>query len=80
LLLNRPVMAISFHHKCASLMSEMDLSDYCQDIDQLDSETLIEQFQELERNRNAVKRTIEQKVAETRRSLDEQYELLFPGS
>ena len=27
LLLNKPVVAISFHHKCASLMEQMGLSD-----------------------------------------------------
>jgi polysaccharide pyruvyl transferase WcaK-like protein len=36
LLLNKPVIAISFHHKCASLMSQMGLSEYCQDINRLD--------------------------------------------
>jgi polysaccharide pyruvyl transferase WcaK-like protein len=77
LLLNRPVIAVSFHHKCASLMSEMDLSDYCSDIDNLDAEKLIDQFQRLERNYDAVRRLIERKVDESRRALDEQYELIF---
>jgi hypothetical protein len=35
LLLSKPVIAISFHHKCSSLMSEMGLSEYCQDINQM---------------------------------------------
>ena len=35
LLLNKPVIAISFHHKCSSLMSQMGLSEYCQDINNL---------------------------------------------
>ena len=46
----QPVIAISFHHKCASLMEEVGLSEYCQDIDKLNGQKLIERFQELERN------------------------------
>jgi polysaccharide pyruvyl transferase WcaK-like protein len=37
-LLKKPVIAISFHHKCASLMSEMGLSGYCHDIGQMNAE------------------------------------------
>ena len=42
LLLNKPVMAISFHHKCASLMRQVGLSSYCQDIHELSAEKLID--------------------------------------
>ena len=44
LLLNKPSIAISFHHKCSSLMSQMGLSEYCQDINRLNADKLIEQF------------------------------------
>ena len=47
LLLSKPVIAISFHHKCSSLMSDMGLSEYCHDINQMNADTLIEQFQAL---------------------------------
>ena len=47
LLLGKPVIAISFHHKCSSLMSDMGLSEYCHDINQMNADTLIEQFQAL---------------------------------
>ena len=49
LLLGKPVVAISFHHKCSSLMSDMGLSEYCHDINQMNADTLIEQFQALVR-------------------------------
>src|SRR5207249_10993140 len=62
MLLNKPVIAISFHHKCASLMSEMGLSEYCHDINQMNADRLITQFQQLERNREEVKRIIRQGV------------------
>jgi polysaccharide pyruvyl transferase WcaK-like protein len=77
LLLNKPVIAISFHHKCSSLMRQMKLSEYCHDIDNMDTNRLIVQFQKLEQNRQAVKRTIGHGVDEARAALDEQYDLLF---
>jgi polysaccharide pyruvyl transferase WcaK-like protein len=77
LLLDKPVIAISFHHKCSSLMTEMNLSEYCHPIDQMDANTLIAQFQELEQNREAVKRTIARGVSEARAALADQYDLLF---
>ena len=77
LLLNKPVIAISFHHKCSSLMRQMKLSEYCHEIDHMDADRLIGQFQKLEQNREAVKRTIGQGVDEARAALDEQYDLLF---
>jgi polysaccharide pyruvyl transferase WcaK-like protein len=77
LLLSKPVIAISFHHKCSSLMSEMGLSEYCHDINQMNADILIEQFQALVRNSDDAKRMIVQRVDEARQALDEQYQLLF---
>jgi polysaccharide pyruvyl transferase WcaK-like protein/chemotaxis methyl-accepting protein methylase len=80
LMLNKPVIAISFHHKCSSLMKDMHLSEYCHDIDHMDVERLIEQFQTLEQHRETVKCTIAAEVRAARAALDEQYELLFGAS
>jgi polysaccharide pyruvyl transferase WcaK-like protein len=79
LLLNKPVISISFHHKCTSLMEEMGLSDYCQDINHMDAGRLIEQFQDLEKNAEKLKPVIRQKVEQSRKALDEQYSLIFKG-
>jgi polysaccharide pyruvyl transferase WcaK-like protein len=79
LLLNKPVISISFHHKCTSLMEEMGLSEYCQDINHMDAGRLIEQFQDLEKNAEKVKPVIRQKVEQSRKALDEQYSLIFKG-
>ena len=38
MLLNKPVIAISFHHKCSSLMRQMKMSEYCHDIHRMDAE------------------------------------------
>jgi polysaccharide pyruvyl transferase WcaK-like protein len=77
LLLNKPVIAISFHHKCASLMSEMGMAEYCHDINHMNANTLIEQFQDLERNAEKLKPVIRQKVDQSRKALDEQYKTIF---
>ena len=73
LLLNKPVIAISFHHKCSSLMSQMGLAEYCQDINSLNADRLIEQFCLLQQNADSVKHMIKEKVEACRDALDEQY-------
>jgi polysaccharide pyruvyl transferase WcaK-like protein len=77
LMLNKPVISISFHHKCASLMSEMGLSEYCQNIDNLDSARLIGQFMELEQNSVSLKSHIKQKIEQHCKALGEQYSFIF---
>lgn len=77
LLLNKPSIAISFHHKCSSLMSQMGLSEYCQDIMQLSADRLIEQFCQIEENAESLRNMIGEKVADCRKALDEQYALIF---
>jgi polysaccharide pyruvyl transferase WcaK-like protein len=77
LALNKPVICVSFHQKCTSLMQDMGLQEYCQDIKQLNASKLIEQFCQLEKNVETLKPMIKEKVAECRRSLDEQYSLIF---
>ena len=80
LLLNKPVIAISFHHKCASLMSEMGLSRYCQEFQQINADALVAQFQELTHNAVNLQRIIREKVGELRAALDEQYRIIFGGN
>jgi polysaccharide pyruvyl transferase WcaK-like protein len=77
LLCNKPVISISFHHKCVSLMSAMGLSAYCLDIDDLKADMLIAKFCDLETNANKLKPLIREKVREFRKALDEQYRLIF---
>jgi polysaccharide pyruvyl transferase WcaK-like protein len=77
LLLNKPVIAISFHQKCASLMSQMGLSEYCHDINGMNAARLIEQFQNAESDVDRLKFVIKQGVERSRRALDEQYALIF---
>lgn len=77
LLCNKPVIAISFHHKCDSLMNAVGLSAYCEDINDLKADRLIEKFRNLETNASALKPLISEKVTEFRKDLDDQYKLIF---
>ena len=77
LLCNKPVISISFHHKCESLMSTMGLSEYCLDINDLKADKLIEKFCDLENDTAKTKTVIEEKISEFRKALDEQYRFIF---
>ena len=73
LLLDKPVVALSYHEKIASLMSGVGLSQFCQEVDALDLGGLIERFTRLEREAAATRSLIGRKAAEYRKALDEQY-------
>jgi polysaccharide pyruvyl transferase WcaK-like protein len=77
LLLNKPVISLAFHHKCVSLMSDVGLSQYCHDLHHLDVEKLIGQFRDLVKNQEALAPLIQEKAERFRRSLDEQYAIIF---
>jgi len=77
LLLNKPVVALSYHEKIASLMAGVGMGDYCQNIDRLDVDVLVQQFLKLEKNADIVKPVIEQKVEQYRKALDRQYAHIF---
>jgi polysaccharide pyruvyl transferase WcaK-like protein len=74
---NKPVISLSFHHKCESLMSAVGLSEYCLDIKDCDADMLIEKFRALEKNADNIKPLIKQKVRGFREALDEQYRCIF---
>jgi polysaccharide pyruvyl transferase WcaK-like protein len=80
LLCNKPVISISFHDKCAALMSAMGLQEYCLDINTLKADALIEKFCDLKRNADKLKPLIRQKASEFRDALEEQYRLIFDDS
>lgn len=77
MVLNKPVMAISFHHKCTSLMEQMGLSDFCQDINELRADELVEHFLRLEEKSSWVREILRTKLADQRHALDEQYAILL---
>jgi polysaccharide pyruvyl transferase WcaK-like protein len=77
LILGKPVISVSFHHKCASLMKRMGLSAYTQDMSDLNVDRLIEQFRGLETNAEALRTSIARRTEESRKLLDEQYRVIF---
>jgi polysaccharide pyruvyl transferase WcaK-like protein len=76
LLSNKPAIAISFHHKCASLMSAMGLSEYCLDINELKADELIEKVRDVEKNAGKLNSLIRERAEDCRKALEEQYECI----
>ena len=77
LLCDKPVIAISFHHKCEALMRAMGLSEYCLNIGELKADSLIEKFGDLNTNAQRLRPLVREKAEQFRRALDEQYDIIF---
>jgi polysaccharide pyruvyl transferase WcaK-like protein len=77
LMLNKPVLAISYHEKVDALMAGFGLREYCQDIEHLDLDRLIGQLTALERNAAVLKPPIERTSEAHRKALDSQYHHIF---
>lgn len=80
LLLKKPVLALSYHPKVASLMEDTGLAQYCVSIDDFQIEQVIRLFQDLQANHTQVVEKITERVACFRAALDEQYERLYGNS
>jgi polysaccharide pyruvyl transferase WcaK-like protein len=76
-LVNKPVLALSNHHKMADLMADMGQSQYLLDINTFFCESLIERFTTLKSNSETVKRQVAYRISEYRRALDRQYDILL---
>jgi polysaccharide pyruvyl transferase WcaK-like protein len=77
LMLNKPVISLSYHEKFSSLMADMGLPEYCQHLDHLDVGKLSAQLQKLERDTISLTSCVKRKTEEYRRALDEQYSLIL---
>jgi hypothetical protein len=58
-------------------MRQMGLSEYCQDINSLDADSLIEQLCDMEKNAEKLKPLIRNCAEKCRVALDEQYSCIF---
>jgi polysaccharide pyruvyl transferase WcaK-like protein len=76
-LCGKPVISISFHHKCESLMAMMGMSDYCLEMVGLKADQLIDTFGRLEANAPTLRPSIRQRITTFRQALDRQYDTLF---
>jgi polysaccharide pyruvyl transferase WcaK-like protein len=80
LLLDRPVLALSYHEKVEALMVEANLGEFCQDIESINVQKMIEQFSLLEEQSSQIKQRLEQDAKARRAALDRQYDHIFRTS
>jgi polysaccharide pyruvyl transferase WcaK-like protein len=73
----KPVLALSYHQKITVLMEEMGHGAYNLDIASFDVEELKQRFQDLLANRARLEREIAAKERSYRAQLDEQFDTLF---
>lgn len=76
-LLNKPVIALSYHFKVDMLMKEMGQTEYCLRIDRFKVEDLKKKFIILNENCEATRIYLKQQTQQCRATLDEQYTYLF---
>jgi polysaccharide pyruvyl transferase WcaK-like protein len=77
LLLNKPVLALSYHEKFSALLESSDLGRFDVPIEYAALDTITERFCELERNRGELKRQISENVDRYRIALAEQYSYIL---
>jgi polysaccharide pyruvyl transferase WcaK-like protein len=77
LMLGRPALAISYHEKVDALMEEAGLAAFRQDIESIDLEKLIGQFEALEEQSDHIREQLNQKAQACRVALDDQYKRIF---
>lgn len=77
LMLNKPVISLSYHEKNTSLVRGVGLERYWQQIDHLDVDRLVEQLVDLGKNASSLTPYIKQRAECYRESLDEQYTFIF---
>jgi polysaccharide pyruvyl transferase WcaK-like protein len=77
LMLTKPVVAISYHEKVRALMAGVGLAEYCQDIEYIDIDKVLEQVTLLRDNARTLKPTLERKTEAYRQDLDQQYDYMF---
>jgi polysaccharide pyruvyl transferase WcaK-like protein len=77
LMLNKPVLALSYHEKVRSLMAGLGLAEYCEDIAGLEVPRLRERLSTLMANADVFNSSVKKKAEEYRVALDEQYKHIF---
>ena len=76
-LMNKPILAISHHPKVNILMSDIGLSEYCVDINNFYSDTLVKKFKHLVENKVDIKKRMAEKLVCYRKELTDQFDVLF---
>jgi polysaccharide pyruvyl transferase WcaK-like protein len=76
LMLGKAVVSLSYELKHQAVMNDAGLGDYCQRLDDLNVGRLLQQFQRLASNADALLPTIVARAAANRASLEQQYDLI----
>ena len=77
LALHKPVLAIAYHKKTRDLMQWLGLGDYVVEGDTFEPEELSERFTRLEADIPAIRRTLQEKVPDLKKAVQDQYEEVF---
>ena len=77
LMLKKKTISLSYNEKFEALMAEFELREYCQRLDQLEVERLIEQVASIQKYGGNLGLYIRRKADEYRRALDQQYQMIF---
>ncbi len=80
LLLNKPIIALSYQTKFDSLMAELGLSEYCLPLGTVDLGSLTKLFKQLQNDAETLKPQIRNTIEKFRAALDEQYTLAFAAA
>jgi len=77
LMLNKPVVAISYHEKVDALMNATGLSAFCHDIEHFETHRLVEQVTFIQKNAADIRLRIARSAEENRTALDAQFDEIF---
>jgi polysaccharide pyruvyl transferase WcaK-like protein len=77
LLVNKPVIALSYHPKVTALMADVGLKDLCYPIETFSLDVIQERLNALINDREEVRAKIKKRVNSYRYALDEQYQNIF---
>jgi polysaccharide pyruvyl transferase WcaK-like protein len=76
-LMNKPLLAISYHPKIDVLMADLGQGKYCLQIEDFEVEKAKCLFSQIENESQTIMQQISQRVASYQVALDEQYKRLF---
>lgn len=76
-LLNKPILAIAHHPKVTELMADLELSDYCVDIQDFDVGLLAGRFASMVNNAEEIKSRMAARLTRNRQQLRSQFDELF---
>ena len=77
LLLEKPVIALSYHSKIDELMKDTGQADYCLSIDHFETETMQQLYLQIRADSLKIRDQIAKRVGEYRAALDDQYRRIF---